>query len=268
MSAVRPVSFSHLWPSDGPERRCPVPLDKTFYRVEVELMEDMLGTVPKNREVYAAHIATKSREFLEKQAREGIPLASGKPATIENIEEAIAEEVESVADMEEKGWTTFHCDEHGKPFVFDYLIKGFLQESGRTIGKWGTITYLANAIKRTVFVQPRRIFCGEMEEKPLERPLRGQTAQGQRVALVRSDRIIKGTKLSFQLTVLKVEKMNITKNCLVDVFSYGEYQGLGQWRTGGNGRFKVLSLEEVDENGKPVKRKAKKEGEGDEEEAA
>lgn len=69
----------------------------------------------------------------------------------------------------------------------------------------------------------------------IERPLRASTPQGERVALARSDTAPAGTRLIFTLKVLGDDAVN--EATLHEWLSYGEYQGLGQWRSGGYGRF-------------------------------
>jgi hypothetical protein len=188
----------------------------TNYHITIELLERMLGTVPKSPDIYKAYIASKAAD---------LGLAEEEIATVESLEE--------------KGWTGFHRDEQG-PFLYNYTVKGFLCESARTLKQWGTLKQLQDKFKRYVFVNPRRIRLPE-PAGVLERPLRAQTAQGPRVALTRSDYVAEGTQLEFVLEVL--EGSGITENCLKDVLSYGSRLGLGQWRTGSWGTFKIVSLE-------------------------
>lgn len=193
-------------------------MDATTYEVELKLTEIMLGTVPKSPEIYKSYIASKAAD---------LGLAEEEVATVESLEE--------------KGWTGFHRDERG-PFVYNYLVKGFLCESARTLKQWGNLKQLQDKFKRYVFVTPRRIRIPE-PAGVLERPLRAQTAQGPRVALTRSDYVEAGAVIRFKLEVLDVA--GITEGCLKDVLSYGSRLGLGQWRSGSYGTFDVLKLEEV-----------------------
>ena len=71
-----------------------------------------------------------------------------------------------------------------------------------------------------------------------QRPLRGQTAQGERISLANSEQIPAGTKIVFDILILdkKYEKL------VIEWLEYGELRGVGQWRNSGKGRFtfKVL----------------------------
>ena len=194
-------------------------MSESIYEVEIEITEDLLGTISKNKEVYATYIASKAAEIEQRE-----------------------EEISTVTEIEERGWTGFHTDDKG-PFLYDYVVKGFLCESARTLKQFGALKQLQDKFKRYVFVTPRRIRLPQIAEKPLERPLRAMTAQGPRVTVTRSDVVTAGARLVFQVTIL--DGAGITQKCLEKVLDYGKYMGLGQWRSGGFGRFKVIRVDEV-----------------------
>jgi hypothetical protein len=255
-----------------------VSLPITKYKVIINLSEDMLGTTPKQKQVFTSYLTNLKREELGKQKRKNdreeeaaqrkiekdnaeaskgkkkkkeVPeederppqrLASSEELTTTTIETVVMEEEESIEEVEERGWTGFPRDQDG-PFMWDYQLKGFLCEAARTIGQIGETKQLQDKVKRYCFVKPRRIRLPEPEEY-MERPLRAQTAQGPRVALVRSDVIKAGASLEFHLWVLKGGKLS--KSILKDVLEYGSLCGLLQWRTGGWGRFETVSLEELE----------------------
>ncbi len=158
-------------------------------------------------------------------------------------------------DIEEKGWTGF-CSDGDGPFLFDYVLKGYLSEAARTLKEADGVKQLQDKFKRYVFVRPRYVRLpkpGRVEDfrgKPMlaltdkgivcERPLRAQTAQGPRVTVVRSDVILSGGEISFSLDVLKGG--SVSAGIIRDVLDYGQYLGLGQWRSGGWGRFEVVDF--------------------------
>ena len=180
------------------------------YDVELTLLTDMLGTVPKNKDVYTKYIESK------------------KPR-----EES--DEVDTVD--ENSGWDGFHISPQGKIMVYNYFIKGFLKYAGNVVKDFPDVKLKAvkNKVQNLVFVYPRQIEICDVVDGALERPLRGQTPQGIRVSLKKSDFIKAGTKISFQLTVLN--ENIITEKLLNTILAYGEHQGLGQWRNGGYGTF-------------------------------
>ncbi len=188
------------------------------YEITLEFTEPLLGTVPKNKEVYSRYIA--SRAALN--------------------DEELAEELSTVENIEEKGWSGFHMLS-GDPILYDYVIKGFFKDACGMLRRVpGTeskkLTAYRKIIDGLVFAKPRRIPLLLAEGAGLgvlERPLRGRTAQGERVALVRSDTAPIGTRLTFSLTVLA----GVDRATLVEWLDYGGVRGLGQWRNAGYGTF-------------------------------
>ena len=196
------------------------------YDVEVELTEPLLGTVPKNKEVYTQYIESKRPED---QAPGG----------------AVAE-AETVEDLEEKGWTGFHSDETGL-FVYDYYIKGFFKNAANILKDEFSVPAFRSKINDYVFVYPRRVHLGGLKEPSdiLERPIRVMTMQGPRVSIIRSDLVAAGTVIKFRLEYIENKKFK--PEFLEQLMEYGKRQGFGQWRNGSYGRFVVKKFELVSE---------------------
>ena len=201
--------------------------------------EPILGTSPNNADIY--------REFIASKA----PDAS----TVED--EVAAVGADSVA---EKGTTVFPRDENDRPFFWDYQIKGMFKdacqmlarvpgkdENGKKIksgNESAKLTAYKKVIDGLIFVQPRKIpiqFDGEIEI--CQRPLRAQTAQGERIALAASEQIPAGSEIEFSVICLNDEHVKAVREWL----DYGFLRGLGQWRNSGMGRFtwEELSCEDV-----------------------
>ncbi len=192
------------------------------YQCTLRFTEPLLGTTPKDREVYQTYIQGKAADLGDNDAAQEL-------ATVENVEQ--------------KGWTGFHTMQTG-PILYDYVIKGFLKracQSSRMMEdtRSGKLTSYRDKITNLVFVFPRQIPlilpAGE-GLGILERPLRAETAQGPRVALARSDTCPVGTELRFEIHVLGT----ITETHLREWLDFGQYYGLGQWRSGGYGRFSYM----------------------------
>ncbi|NQW94166.1 MAG: hypothetical protein HQ446_09055 [Polaromonas sp.] len=77
----------------------------------------------------------------------------------------------------------------------------------------------------------------------IERSLRVMTMQGPRVTIARSDCMPAGTTLEFTVQMLK--NRGYTEEILHKLFNYGRYEGIGQWRSGGNGRFIIKQFKKV-----------------------
>lgn len=67
-----------------------------------------------------------------------------------------------------------------------------------------------------------------------QRPLRGQTAQGERISLANSETIPEGATIEFTVKCLVDSYIDVVREWL----DYGELRGMGQWRNSGKGRFK------------------------------
>jgi hypothetical protein len=202
---------------------------QTMYDIELTFLEPLLGTTPLEEDVYTAFVGGK----YEKEGRGP-------------VSDILAEELDSVAvaaamnDEIEKGTTGFHRLEDGTPMLYDYVIKGFFKDACGMLRRDGEsssskLTAYKKVIDGMVFIQPRQIpivVAGELGI--LERPLRAQTAQGERVALARSETVPVGSSIAFRvLTIGKAVPRTLLEEWLV----YGQLRGLGQWRNAGYGRF-------------------------------
>lgn len=221
------------------------------FDVIIRLDNDLLGTVPKNQNIYSDFIRKKAEEAMLKDGSKGIPHASGDKITPESTEKKLDEEQEGISELEERGWTGFHTDkDSGRPMLYDYHFKGFLKESASVIKQWpqtgedkGANKQLASKVSKFLFVTPREILLPQIAPEPLERPLRAQTAQGPRVTLVRSDVIKAGAQ--FDIRLIALEGGGFKKDLIEALISYGKFQGLGQWRSGGYGRMTAVSVVEL-----------------------
>jgi hypothetical protein len=187
-------------------------------KIRITLTEDMLGTVPKDKEVYKTYIETKK------------PDDNGE------------DESQTIEEIEEKGWTGFMSDEKGL-FVWDYYVKGFLKHAGNVLKETVKAKALRSKIDDFVFVFPRRIYFGKNQpDGVFERPLRAQTMRGPRVTLARSDYISAGSQFEFEIKLYPPHK-EITEELIKTLLDYGQYMGFGQFRNGSFGRFSYEIVE-------------------------
>jgi len=194
--------------------------------VRLTFTEPLLGTAPA-RDLYERWIQAEAR-------KRGLE---------------VDDELETLQDMEEKGWTRFHEDEKGL-LIYDYVVRGFLKSALAFLMENGAVPKIPaykNRVDKFVFIEPRRIYIkdseGRVKTEPdgvLERPLRAMTLQGPRTSLVRSDYVKPGSMLEF--SVILFENRAISMRHIRQAFDYGRWHGLGQWASGGFGRF---SWEEI-----------------------
>ena len=189
------------------------------YRIKITFTESLLGTVPLNKEIYREYIAgDRDPETLKQEL-----------STL-TVDEAM-----------ERGTTGFHRLE-GSPAIYDYAIKGFFKDACGMMrrvadSESAKLQAFKKVIDGLVFVEPRLIpleVAGEVGI--LERPLRAQTAQGERVSLARSQFCPAGTTMEFTVKVLA----GVSEKLLREWLDYGALRGLGQWRNASWGRFECM----------------------------
>ena len=197
-------------------------------KVKVDFFEEILGTASANPDIHAEYIASKAPDAVSRE-----------------------EEVEAIGvdEVFEKGMTVFPRDQHGNPIAWDYQWKGFFKDAAGALRKVsGTESSKIKAYKKEIdgliFPEPRMIlidFDGEMGI--CQRPLRGQTAQGERIALASSECIPAGASMTFEIRLLCGEH----EKWVLEMLNYGQLRGFGQWRNSGKGRFRYQVLEKREE---------------------
>lgn len=206
--------------------------------VKITFIEPVLGTSPANEDIY--------RDFIGSNAPDA--------PTVE--EEVAALGADAVV---EKGMTIFPKLEDGAPFLYDYQVKGFFKdacsmlnrltgkdpETGKkkkAVNESGKITAYKKVIDGMIFVKPRRIKLEMPEGTEIglcQRPLRAQTAQGERVALAISEQVPAGTTMELSIVCLDAGHEAAVREWL----DYGELRGIGQWRNSGMGRYVWAELD-------------------------
>ena len=197
-------------------------------KVKITFLEPVLGTWPSNQNVARDFIASKSPDA----------------ATIED--EVAALGADAVAD---KGMTVFPRNENGEPVLYDYQIKGFFKDScgmlarvggktetgkKRSVNESGKLSAYKKVIDGLIFPQPSMIpikVNGKIGD--CQRPLRAQTAQGERVSLANSEEIPAGSTCEFEILLMDES----LENAVLEWLDYGVLRGIGQWRNSGKGRF-------------------------------
>ena len=192
-------------------------------KVKLTFLEEVLGTASNNPEIHS--------EFIASQA----PDAPSREEEIEAL---------GVDEVTEKAMTIFPKLEDGTPFVWDYQIKGFFKDTCSALKRvTDTRSNKLKAFKKEIdgliFIEERKIpFMNYGEIGECQRPLRGQTAQGERIALAHSETVQAGCTIEFTIMCLKDDLINTVKEWL----DYGKYRGLGQWRNSGKGKFEWEEL--------------------------
>jgi len=212
-------------------------------KARLTFVEPLLGGLPNNKEIYTEFVASKAKDA----------------ATMQDEVDAIGADAYT-----EKGTTVFAGTMEGKPFIYDYQVKGFLKEACANVkrdatSKSSNVKNYKKVIDGNIFVFAeglRPSAKGKAEWKRLyiqdafpmdvnERPLRAQTAQGERISLARSEQIDAGASITMDIVTLLDEQEPMIREWL----DYGVYKGLLQWRNAGYGRF---VWDELNEDGEII----------------
>lgn len=187
-------------------------------KVKVTFFEELLGTASNDPEIHKEFIASKAPDAPSRE-----------------------EEVEAlgVDEVVEKAKTVFPRDKDGTPIMWDYQVKGFFKDTCSALKKVpDTKSNKMKAHKKEIdgliFVKERKIpiiYNGEIGS--CQRPLRAQTAQGERISLANSETIPAGATIEFTVQCLVDGDMD----AVVEWLNYGKLRGMGQWRNSGKGRF-------------------------------
>lgn len=216
-----------------------------LFNVKITFTEPVLGSDSGNKNI--------QEEFI-----------SSKADTTEKILEELA--TIPVQEQIEKSMTIFPCDEVGL-LVWDYQIRGSIKEALNALMELGEAPAVLNPwniskiVDNFVYVTSRRNYLMNPEtNKPwqkapstLQRPLRGRTMQGERIALANSEMLPAGTWFECQFKCLvgatePTEGKNgkkkrgslacVDAEVIQDCLNFNGARGWGQWRGGGFGTFK------------------------------
>lgn len=190
-------------------------------KVKITFTEDCLGTASADKELHSRFIASN---------------APDAPSRAEEVAAVGAEEVE------ERSMTVFPRDTDGNPIFWDYQIKGFFKDSCSALQRMKgedmarescKLKAYKKIIDGCIFVFPRKIridMAGDIGD--LQRPLRAQTAQGERIALAHSETVPAGSSIE---CTIKTPDQYVP--VVMEWLEYGQLKGMGQWRNASWGRF-------------------------------
>jgi len=216
-------------------------------RVVIETTSQLLGTQPSDQETFVVGVA--GRVMALDPDDPGRPSIADLEADMRHLPPPpVGDDGEPEAEPIRTG---FYRDDKARLCLRDYQIKGFLKEacSSKRVDAGAASAKLAahrKWIDRLVFVWPEYIpldYAPDRGPTDYGRPMRGQTARGERIAIATSERLLPPVRATFEVEVLPGP---VSRAMLDEWLAYGRYQGLLQWRSGGNGRFRVVSIEPVE----------------------
>lgn len=187
----------------------------------------ILGSVSLDKEIFTKFIASKAK-------------------TEEESVRALSD-VENVVDL--KGITGFYRDKDEKIILKGYQIKGFFKEACKVLKDQLKISSCVSKVDNFIFIEEAEIPLYrdgkriEDNEGFLERPLRGETPQGPRVSLAKSEKVDSGWEIDITVKVIAnkgtQKSVPMSMSVVEELLKYGELKGLLQWRNAGYGSFKT-----------------------------
>lgn len=197
-------------------------------RIRIELIDEMLGTNPGDKKIHERFINSKA------------PDAETREEELTHL---------PTEDMVSKEMTVFYRNADGDPEMACYHLYGFFKSACGYLRKVkGSQSSKLKAYKKTIdglikvypdandktgrFIKLNLPDGGDIGN--CQRPLRAQTMQGERVALANSETVPAGTWFECDICVWDPDTWNYIEEWL----KYGEFNGLGQWRSSGKGAFK------------------------------
>ena len=241
--------------------------------IRVTLLEDALALLPGTPDSFSRFLEYKKAKLNKQQA-----------AHVEDMEEeerrAIKERLETLKiDQAENSVSVFPIDkETGKPFYYDYQIRGFFKDAARglkdclqikkskdesakdaspdeklksALSKCKNLASFAGFSKmpatwvdRGIFVGPRKVIIDMPEGGQIgfcERPLRVEKFPQPIVSIKCSESVPAGSVLRFKVGVLNDADEKYVLACL----HYGFLRGFGEWRNSGKGRFSFEIYDET-----------------------
>lgn len=208
---------------------------------------ELMGSQPASEKIRSEYIASKA------------PTAE------------MADEEQSMLKLEEKGLTIFLRDmtrKNAPLCMLDYQVRAFFKGAFDAMKEQLGIQAIKNKVDKYIFVSPRKITLmrdGEPildEDYIKERSLRAETPQGPRVALASSETVDTPWYVEFEITMIpnKSTKSSeaISWEAIENAMDYGALQGMGQWRSGGNGRFRWERVDAPEETAEETAEKERR----------
>ena len=201
----------------------------------------MLGGQPSDPEIYSKYIASKAEkaEHIDHEARLAKKLGE------ENLSEKAEDDMPLTVFLRD--------DEEGNMILLDYMLRGFFKSSLEALEEVTGVKMPKSKVDKYLHVQPRVIPLlrgGEPifgEDGIYERTLRANVMGREMTCLTASEMIEAPWEITFSVMLIP-NKTTKSSNALSfdhieQALDLGEFQGIGQWRNGGNGRFTWVRID-------------------------
>jgi len=166
----------------------------------------------------------------------GVPKGFEKLGTEEFFKQLKKGEIETVPE-----WTTFMQDDEGRPYIEERNIKAMLKEAAATLGYTRGSKSIAKPITRGLFIKPSKITLGNSIDGTLQKPVHVMTRKGPRSVVLRKDFV---WKKEIEFDILVASPL-IANEQIENMMEVAQEIGLGDSRTQGYGKFKILEFKRI-----------------------
>ena len=197
---------------------------------------ELLGSQPSDDQLFTNYIASKAPQDIRDK----------------EIDDRAANP--DYADLETKGLTVFQLDPKSGALTLNARhIRGFFKETIRNLQEELGILMAASKVDRYLFADPRLIILQRPDKdgvlQPImeddgryERPLRITNRGGiDETTITASEQVYDPWVIDVELTLFPnkgtTRSKALTWDAVETALDYGRFNGLGQFRTGGYGRF-------------------------------
>ena len=166
-------------------------------------------------------------------------------------EEQQEAEIEAMPQSDIPGLTGFSRNKKDELCISHHHIKGFFKEALKALRATDKVAAYKTKVDLLIFAEPTLIPLMRdgkpimEEDRIFERPIRIERMTGTQTALCASEAVDDPWYFDVEITLLPdTGSAPLTWAIAEEALGYGAYHGLGQWRSGGYGRFTFKRIDE------------------------
>ena len=229
------------------------PLVERAWTVHIRWIEPLLGSQPTSDLARDVVERKQLQKLIDELQASGMSAPAARAAAVQRLAAETARKRADDGEEDEEDElriTVFPADARGL-HLWDYQFKGMLKAAAKATGarvagrKAATTASAASEIQTKLWVfsstgdrvipltrDGKRIAAAD---DLLSRPIRAETPRGPVVTVTTSEVLY--PPIEADLLVLGIRGGRITRDILTELLSFGAFEGMGQWRSSGLGRF-------------------------------
>ncbi len=217
--------------------------DKMWRQFQITLQVDgpLAASMPRTPEEIKAMLENRMPDVKPDNA---VPISDLIEIIKHEVEDKSGsnESEEDDKDVPKPGWATFKSDENGL-YYEGRCVRGHLKDCASQLNKFIGITAFKAKVANRVYIMTDKIPLDRIKPEGIEkRFIHVITPKGERSSFKFIDFVVSPV-LVFELKLLNDGV--ITEEHLYKIFEYGSIHGMGQERSQGWGRYKLVSITEL-----------------------